>query len=206
METLSKKKSVLEFIRSLRSMIFLMAAALFFCTFVAQLTYVDGRSMENALEDGDSLVLDKLSYRFQSPERFDVVVFSHLKDTQVKDPRGSSQTDLQASPLGSLHAEKKYYIKRIIGLPGETVYISPSGQIYLNQQPLEEAYGKEPIQNPGLASMPVTLGDDEYFVLGDNRNNSSDSRDPSIGVVHGKEILGRAVFRIYPFTKLGALS
>ncbi|MDE5866261.1 MAG: signal peptidase I, partial [Lachnospiraceae bacterium] len=102
-----------------------------------------------------------------------------------------------------LHEERKYYIKRIIGMPGETIYIDEEGNIYINDEILEEGYGKEVIENPGRAYEPITLGDDEYFVMGDNRNNSSDSRDPSVGNIKRENIIGRAWLRIWPFDKFG---
>ena len=75
-----------------------------------------------------------------------------------------------------------------------------------NGKQLKEDYGREAIRNPGLASEAVTLGEDEYFVLGDNRNNSADSREPSVGNIQKKDILGRAWLRIWPFDQFGLLA
>lgn len=148
--------------------------------YVGQKTMVEGTSMVPGLEDGDHLLVDKISYRFTEPERFDIVVFRYL------------------------YQENSYYIKRIIGLPGETVQIV-DGQIYIDGELLEEDYGSEPMENPGRAVQPVTLGEDEYFVLGDNRNLSSDSRDPMVANVSREQIVGRAVACIYPFGRFGLL-
>ena len=79
------------------------------------------------------------------------------------------------------------------------------GKIYIDGAELKESYGREVMQDAGTAAEPITLGDDEYFVLGDNRNYSSDSRDPSVGVIHRKEIVGRAWLRIWPFDSFGLL-
>ena len=114
--------------------------------------------MSPTLADGDNLIVDKISYRFHDPERFDIVVFPFR------------------------YADKTYYIKRIIGLPGETVYIDEEGTIYIDGE--------------------VLNGTDEYFVLGDNRNNSSDSRDPVVGNIHRDELIGKAWMRIYPFDQM----
>ena len=149
-------------------------------TFVGQRTRVDGRSMMNTLHDGDNLIVEKLSYRFSDPKRFDIIVFP---------------------PTG----KKEYYIKRIIGLPGETVQIDENGNIYINGELLEENYGAETIQNPGRAAKPITLGDDEYFVMGDNRNNSKDSRSEEVGNVKRSQIIGRAWLHIWPLNKFGLL-
>ncbi len=143
-------------------------------TYVGQRTEVSGESMSNTLHSGDTLWIDKLEYEFGSPKRFDVVVFPYEEE------------------------EDTFYIKRIIGLPGETVYIDEEGTIYINDEPLEgDKYGREPIAEDkrGVASEEVTLGDDEYFVLGDNRNNSRDSRFEDVGNIHKDVIIGKAVFR-----------
>ncbi len=151
--------------------------------FVGQRTEVNGGSMEPALSDEDNLIVDKITYRFSDPERFDIIVFPFK------------------------YKEKTYYIKRIIGLPGETVQIDQQGNIYIDGEILNENYGKEVIQpdHIGLASQPITLGDDEYFVLGDNRNNSTDSRVSQVGNIKRDDIIGRAWVRIWPFDKFGVL-
>ena len=158
-----------------------LCAAYLIITYVGQRTQVSGSSMETTLSDGDNLLVDKITYRFSEPKRFDIIVFPFQYDTDT------------------------YYIKRIIGMPGETVQIDYDGNIYINGSLLEESYGREVIQNPGRAAEPITLGKDEYFVMGDNRNNSSDSRDPSVGNIHRKDIIGRGWVRIWPFSKFGVL-
>jgi len=152
-------------------------------TFVGQRTEVNGESMEPTLSNGDNLIVDKISYRFTSPKRFDIIVFPFQ------------------------YAENTYYIKRIIGLPGETVQIDANGVIYINGEVLEESYGREIIrsENLGIASNPITLGEDEYFVMGDNRNNSTDSRTQIVGNIHKDDIIGRAWIMIWPLSKFGIL-
>ena len=92
-------------------------------------------------------------------------------------------------------------IKRIIGLPGETVQIV-DGYIYINGKQLDEHYGNEIIEEAGMAAEPVTLGEDEYFVMGDNRNNSNDAREWETHYVSRDEVLGKAWFRYYPSIKV----
>ena len=148
-------------------------------TYVGQRTSVSGSSMETTLSDGDQLLVDKLSYRFQDPKRFDIIVFPYQ------------------------YKEDTYFIKRIIGMPGETVQITDKGEILINGEELVESYGREVIKDPGLASDPITLGEDEYFVMGDNRNYSKDSRFPDVGNIKRADIIGKAWLRIYPFDKIG---
>ena len=178
----NRMKNVLKEILSISIYLLLVfCAAYLIVTSVGQRTQVSGSSMETTLSDGDHLIVDKISYRFEAPERFDIIVFPFQYDTDT------------------------YYIKRIIGMPGETVQIDESGNIYIDGEVLEENYGREVIQSPGRAIDPILLGDDEYFVMGDNRNNSSDSRDPSVGNIHRRDIIGRAFVRIWPTSKFGIL-
>ncbi len=160
-----------------------LALTWFIITFIGIRTVVDGSSMEPTLSNNDNLIVDKLSYRFSDPQRFDIIVFP-------------------------FHYEKNtHYIKRIIGLPGETVQIDDEGNIYINGEILQESYGREIIRTDtiGLARDPIVLGEDEYFVLGDNRNNSSDSRTTMVGNIPRKEIVGKAWLRIWPFSKFGIM-
>lgn len=149
-------------------------------TFVGQRTRVGGHSMEATLHDGDNLIVDKLSYRFRDPKRFEIIVFPYS------------------------HKENTYYIKRIIGLPGETVQVK-DGYVYIDGEKLDENYGLEVMEDAGIAAEPIELGEDEYFVLGDNRNHSSDSRDPSVGILHRDELIGRAWIRIWPLDSIGVI-
>ena len=150
-------------------------------TFVGQRTVVSGRSMNPTIENGDNLITDKISYRFSDPKRYDIVVFPFEDETG-----------------------KRNFIKRIIGLPGETVQIK-DGEVYINGELLGETYGKEKMDYAGRASEPITLGDDEYFVLGDNRNNSKDSRYEDVGNISRDRLIGRAFIRIWPLSDFGLL-
>ncbi len=152
-------------------------------TFIGQRTEVDGSSMEPMLSNGDNLIVDKISYRFRDPQRYDIIVFPFK------------------------YQENTFYIKRIIGLPGETVQIDEQGTIYINGEVLPENYGREIIraETVGIAANPIILGEDEYFVMGDNRNSSMDSRTEIVGNIKREDIIGRAWIRIWPLNKLGIL-
>ena len=170
-----------EILSTAAYLLVVVALTFLFVQFVGQRTHVNGDSMNVTLEDGDNLIVDKLSYRFSDPKRFDIIVFPYQ------------------------YQEKTYYIKRIIGMPGETVQVI-DGMVYIDGEMLDETYGMEIMQYAGVASEPITLGEEEYFVLGDNRNNSSDSRDPSVGNIQEDQIIGKAFLRIWPLNKIGILS
>ena len=174
-----KSGALLEILSMIGWILFIFCLVFLVTTYVGQRTRVEGHSMEPALSDGDNLIVDKISYRFHDPERFDMIIFPYQWEPNT------------------------YYIKRIIGLPGETIQIDDEGNIYIDGEVLQEHYGLERIKNPGSAREPITLGEDEYFVLGDNRNNSEDSRFTQVGVIHRDDIVGRAWLRIYPFDRIG---
>ncbi len=147
--------------------------------YVAQRTVVHNISMQETLSEGDNLITEKLSYHFREPKRFEIICF---RCQGVKD-------DL---------------IKRVIGLPGETVQIR-GGVIYIDKAPLKEPLELEKVNYAGCAEHEMVLGDDEYFVLGDNRDESMDSRYSEVGNVKRNMIVGRSAFRIYPFHKFGTI-
>lgn len=149
--------------------------------FLGQRTEVFGQSMEPTLHDHDNLITDKITYRFREPARYEIIVFPFDKEKDVN------------------------YIKRIIGLPGETIQVI-DGYVYINGEQLNEDYGNEVMESSGIAEVPITLSDDEYFVLGDNRNHSGDSRQSNVGPIKRDEILGRAWVRIFPFDRFGVIS
>lgn len=139
---------------------------------------VYGVSMEDTLYDHEVILVDKLTYRFSKPKRFDIVIFPY--------------------------SIRENYIKRVIGLPGETVQIK-EGKIYINGTRLLENYGDEEILDPGILEEERTLKENEYILLGDNRNHSTDSRNILIGPIEDKYIIGKACLRIYPFSAFGKI-
>ena len=172
----NKIKELLSFIMNIAIGI---AIGLFIVIFVGQHTYIEGHSMEPSLQHHDVLIIDKVSYRFTEPSRFDIIAFPY--DAQ------------------------DHHVKRIIGLPGEEVQII-AGFIYINGVLLEEDFGyEELINNPGIARERILLGEDEYFLLGDNRNRSRDSRDPTVGARHRDEFVGRVWVRVWPPSNFGFL-
>ena len=153
--------------------------AVLFNQYIGTHTVVDGTSMESTLQDGDVLAVDKISYKFNEPKMYDIIVFPYDENT--------------------------YYIKRIIGLPGQTIEIR-DGEIFIDDALFDEGDFVETMEAPDNYYGPVTLGADEYFVLGDNRNHSVDSRYEQVGLVKRDEIVGRAFLRMYPFKKFGFLN
>lgn len=175
-KTVNPKKELISMILYL-AVVFI--AVYVIITYVGQRTAVNGDSMETTLSDGDNLIMDKLSYHFRDPERYEVIIFPCPTEPDV------------------------YYIKRIIGMPGETIQIK-NRKVYIDGKELTtEVYGIEPMEESGIASEPLTLGEDEYFVLGDNRPVSRDSRYEDVGPIKKDTIEGRALVRIYPFSKIG---
>ncbi len=148
-----------------------------FRVYVAEPYLVDGRSMDPTFDTGDYLIVDKLSYRFNKPERNSVIVFKYPGNTS------------------------KSFIKRIIGLPGETVIVDEKSTKIINKEnpegfELEQSY----VTHPSPVTYKVTLENDEYFVMGDNRAESFDSR--SWGPLEKKYILGKPIVRLYPLNKI----
>ena len=177
-----RKKIIKEIIIWVVEIIAVILLAYFLVEYAAEKTTVVGESMETTLQEGDKVIINKLAYRFSKPNRFDVIVFKQ---------RGK---------------EHSYYnIKRIIGLPGETVQIK-DGVVYINGEPITEKSAVDVINNPGLAVEPITLEDKEYFVLGDNRNLSEDSRFANIGNVVLDDIIGKAWIRLKPFNFVNELN
>lgn len=145
---------------------------------VAQPFVVSGSSMQPTFENGDYLIIDELSYRLGEPKRYDVVVFRYPGDT------------------------KKFFIKRIIGLPNETVVIQGEDVIIKNEENLQGFKIEQPyVKQNSVGELAYKLKDSEYFVLGDNRRASSDSR--FWGPVHRKYLIGKPVLRLLPTTSIG---
>jgi len=173
------KKSLLFFWEITKIVLIALAIVVPIRYFLFQPFFVKGQSMEPNYETGDYLIIDELSYRIGSPTRGQVIVFKYPNDTTQR------------------------YIKRIIGLPGETVEIK-DGQVFISKDGStpklldESSYLFSDIQTAG--NLTITLQKDEYFVLGDNRPVSSDSR--RWGVVPKKDIIGKVYLRAWPISAM----
>ena len=153
--------------------------------FLIQPFYVKGASMEPTFYDHEYLIIDEISYRFNDPRRGDVIVFRYPRDPQ------------------------EYFIKRVIGLPGEKIQIKEGGVYIYNKEnpagfPLEEKYLLADLKTHSSTNEIVSLDKDEYFVLGDNRNSSKDSR--IFGAVERNFLIGRVLWRGWPFSRAGFIN
>lgn len=176
------KEPLLATYEIIKTLVFVLITAFLIRTFIFQPFVVDGRSMEPAMHDNQYLVVDKLSYHLTNPKRGEVIVFA------APDAPGFD------------------YIKRVIGLPGETVKITGDA-VYINGKKIDEVYlpadFKTYIANSENLTLEKKLSADEYFVMGDNREHSHDSRE--IGSIAKQKIIGRAWMILYPFNTLGKI-
>ena len=180
--TPSAKKIIKEIIIWIVLIVLTLISSYFITNNVFVKTEVSGVSMEPTLKEGQVVIVNKLEYYLKKPKRNDVIVYKQT------------------------NKEHSYFeLKRLIGLPGETVKIK-NGVIYINDEVLKEKVKVDIIQNSGLAEEGVKLDDNEYFVLGDNRNDSEDSRFASVGNVLKNEILGKAVAVEKPFSLIDTMN
>lgn len=167
-------ETVQEYLKTFGTSILLAA---FIITFIAQSHIVEGNSMQPTLHNGDRLMVDKISYRMRQPRYGEIVVFRYPANPHQR------------------------FIKRVVGLPGDTVEIK-NFTLYLNGQPVTENY----INGRMYGDFgPVTVPEGTVFVLGDNRNNSEDSRYADVGPVPQKLVVGRALFQYWPITRINTV-
>lgn len=156
-----------------------LAVAFVFVYFIGLRTTVVGQSMQGTLESGDEILVNRFIYSVTKPKANDVIVFL---------PNGNEKSH--------------YYVKRVVGVPGDRVQIK-NGAVYVNGELFPEKVETAAIEEAGIAAKEITLGEDEYFVLGDNRNSSEDSRYANIGNVKREHIIGKAWFRVAPLGEIG---
>jgi signal peptidase I len=171
-----------KIIRSAAEWLFAVGVALIvyfiLSSYVIRIASVDGNSMEPTLIHRDLVILSKISYIAGEPRPGDIVAFPYKENPS------------------------EYYIKRIVGLPGDVIDID-GRMFYINGEPLEDDFSSEPIIAGGDAGFPLTVPDGYYFVLGDNRNSSKDSRYSSVGCIPKKEMVGKVVLRFWPPSRFG---
>ena len=175
----SKGREILEMVIYLACV---AVVCLLIVKFVAYRCVVSGPSMEHTFENNDNLIAERISYYFHKPRRFDVIIFN------LEEKYMSGEKD------------EHYLIKRVIGLPGETVSIK-EGKVHINGEVLEEDIYAQSGYTSAMSS--IVLGENEFFVLGDNRDNSKDSR--YFGPVDFSDIKGRAWIKIWPFSRMGVI-
>lgn len=174
------ENGIRRFTKTIIDVIVILILALFISRYVGGPFKITGHSMEPTLSAKDRVLVDRISNNIRSIKRFELILFTI-------DEKDSTQ-----------------YVKRVIGLPGETVQIK-DGFVYINDKKID--MGKlDKVLQPGLAKHPITLGKDEYFVLGDNSTGSEDSRYLNIGNISKKQIKGIVWLRFYPFSKIGKIT
>ena len=179
--SVGKKEILIEVFITIFEIAVVVAAAFLIVRFGLETMGISGSNMEPTLMDGDNILINKMSYKLHSVKRNDVVV--------VKQD-------------GSEH--NYYVVQRVIGLPGEKVKIS-NGEVYINGKVLDEKYNFPLMKNGGLALEEITLDDDEYFMLCDNRNDCEDSRNASVGNVLKSNIVGKAWIRTNSFAFISSI-
>ena len=173
--------SIKEFLKDTLKYIILIVTILFIVIYVVSLHQIVGTSMTPTLNNGDITILDKISYKFNNIKRNDIVSI--------------------------YNEDSKYIVKRIVGLPGESIEYK-NNKLYINGEEIKELYLKNQITEDfklneiGYEKIP----EDMYFVLGDNRKDSLDSRDYNVGLINKKDILGKVRFRIWPLNKFSSLN
>jgi len=171
------KQEIMEWVKTI---LISLVIALIITTFVKP-TIVKNHSMSHTLEENDFLMINRLLYRRSEPHDGDIIVFK--------------------SPLTTATGQEKLLIKRIIALPGDEIVIN-EGQVYINGELLKEPYLEDGYT---LGDISMVVPEGKLFVMGDNRNNSLDSRDQMLGLVDEEDIVGKAFLRLYPFNRFGLL-
>jgi len=157
-------------------------------TFVFELAQVRGESMSACLHNGNRIYVEKLVFRFRGPQRGDIVMCYYTKFDNAR------------------YGKRTYfYIKRVIGLPGDTVRIEGS-QVYINDELYDEPYLSEKAKKAYVADQTYQVPQGQYFVMGDNRGQSEDSTDDRVGFIPRQDILGRGLFRLWPLDQISSIT
>ena len=196
-----KNKIVTEILDYLKLLFFVLVITTILNTLVFTFSTVKQSSMEMTLMENDVLVIEKLTMMFEAPKQGDIVVF--VENEYVTDDYLIKIKVLYEDMLAKFtgNSKRMRLVKRVIGTPGDLVDIK-DGYVYVNGDKLEETY-TEDLTFPSMIQYPITLSEDDYFLLGDNRDVSRDSRH--FGLVSLRQIEGKAIFRIAPLNKIGSV-
>ncbi|RCX20041.1 signal peptidase I [Anaerobacterium chartisolvens] len=183
-----KRSGLREVMEWVQAILIAVVLAFLIRGFIFEQAMVEGSSMDNTLHNNQRLIIYKLGYYFSPPERRDIIILEYkqgmFKYLPFPDP------------------DEVDYIKRVIAIPGDVVDINGDGYVYVNGERLKEPYVKG-VTAPNGMVFPITIPEKKVFVLGDNREYSSDSRQ--IGLIDFDRIRGKAVYRIFPFKDWGTL-
>lgn len=196
-QTSAKKQGLFHDIMDIiETMVVSVFVVLLLFTYIMRPVTVDGRSMNPTLVNQDKLVMFRLCY---APTQGDIVVVDN-QEGHVLDENGRVKA--------SGYSLRENIIKRIIAVAGQTVEVDEkAGKVYVDGVELDEPYINEPtLSNDGAFIYPITVPEGYVFVMGDNRNHSTDSRNPCVGLVAEEDVLGKAFFRYYPFSEIGFIS
>ena len=190
--------------KEIRSWVFIICLAFTLAFLVNSKAYakviVDGPSMEKTLYNKQQLIVDELSYNFTRPQRGDIITF------YLNENKGTIVDDLRRyidKVFLNKDDEHERLVKRVIGVAGDKIDIK-DGSVYVNGEKLKENYTNGATYlDPGDIKTPITVGKNELFVLGDHRTDSSDSR--VFGTIKLSQVEGKAIFRVYPFDKMGKI-
>ena len=171
------KKEIYSWVKTI---LFAILLAVIFRTYIFRTAYAMSVSMEPTLHEGQVLIISRVNYLIGEPERGDIVVIDSRQDK----------------------LEHLNLIKRVVGLPGETVEIKDN-RVYIDGKALEPDFTEAP--TPDFGFHTTTIPEGKYMVMGDNRENSRDSRFESVGFIEGEYLQGKAVFRLWPLNKIGKL-
>ncbi len=195
------KEKVKAFIKeTVETLLIVFVLVVLIRSLIGEPRWIPSGSMEPTLQIGDNLIIEKISYRFSEPERGDIVVF--YPPHQVLDPSLLGKF----SRMIGFFSKDEAYIKRIIALPGDTVEVVPNKGVYINGILIKESYKKAVFSGICDSTMlcgPYTVPEDSYYMMGDNRNDSTDSR--YWGALPEERIVGKAFFRFWPLNRAGIL-
>lgn len=204
------KKILKEIWEWIYTIVIALAIAMVIKTFLFDIVKVDGSSMFPTLEHQDRLIITKLGY---TPKAEDIIILDSTYEDRneyydsLAEEKGKEELNAFEKFTGYFTLPKqykrRYYVKRVIATPGQTIDIK-DGKVYVDGNLLqEEYYNGNTYSTSSLVKYPITVEENCVFVMGDNRGNSSDSRDPSLGQVPYEAVIGKSQFRIFPFNKIG---